>query len=174
MKKIVLTTVSVLALGVNTSFAAEDSATGTAHATLLQPTTIEEVVQMQFGNMLKGNHAVKVDTADNRTGEAAYLIGSTGDKTPKSGKFKIEGTPNQAITISSPADFEVSNGNNAMTVDNVQLKLNGGGDQTGGTDFSGAIKDDGTAELMVGGTLNVTESSPEGDYTGTYDIKVSY
>ena len=45
MKKIVLTTVSVLALGVNASFAAEDSATGTAHATLLQPTTIEEEVQ---------------------------------------------------------------------------------------------------------------------------------
>lgn len=174
MKKLVLTTVSVLALGVNASFAANDSATGTAHATLLEPTTIETVTDMQFGNMLKGNHTVKIDTADNRTGEGAYLIGSTGDKTPKSGKFKIEGTPNQAITITSPASFNVKNGDSQMLVDKVQVKLNGGGDQTGGTDFSGAIKDDGTAELMVGGTLNVEETSTVGDYTGTYDIKVSY
>lgn len=174
MKKLVLTTVSVLALGINASYAAEDSATGTAKATLLSPTSIVEEVQMQFGNMLKGNHAVKIDTADNRTGEGSYLIGSTGDKTPKSGKFKIEGTPNQAITISSPASFNVKNGNSEMLVDKVQVKLNGGADQTGGADFGGNIKADGTAEIMVGGTLNVEETSAVGDYSGTYDIKVSY
>lgn len=171
MKKLVLATVSVLALGINNSYAAEDSATGKAHATLLAPTTIEESKPMQFGNMLKGNHSVEVDTSGNRSGEAQYLIGGTD---PQAGEFSIEGTPNQGITISSPASFEVKNGSNAMVVDQVKMNLNDGGDQTGGTDFSGSIKSDGKATLKVGGTLNVTDQTPEGVYEGTYEVKVSY
>jgi hypothetical protein len=171
MKKIVLATVSVLALGLNNSYAAEDSATGKAHATLLAPTTIEEAKPMQFGNMLKGNHTVEVGTDGTRNGEAQYLIGGID---PQAGEFDIEGTPDQSITISSPASFQVKNGDNAMLVDQVKMNLNDGADQTGGADFTGAIKSDGTAKLKVGGTLNVTDTTLEGVYEGTYEVKVSY
>ncbi|MBE6462142.1 MAG: DUF4402 domain-containing protein [Alphaproteobacteria bacterium] len=171
MKKIFLTTLSVLALGVSNTYAAESSTTGKAHATLLEPTTIKEEVQMQFGNMLKGNHTVEIDTAGNRNGQAQYLIGGI---EPKPGEFLIEGTENQAITIKGPESFEVKDGTNTMTVDNIKMKLNDGGDQNGGQNFTGTIKDDGTAKLVVGGTLNVTDQTPEGVYEGTYDVIVNY
>ncbi len=172
MKKLVLATASVLALGINGANAAEAPATGKAHATVLAPTTIEETVSMQFGNMLKGNHTVELNTSDSRSGEAAYLVGGI---TEKSGEFAIEGTPNQAITITSPAEFTVSNDKgSSMKVDQVKMKLNGGDDKAGGTDFSGNIGDDGKATLKVGGTLNVTEAASEGTYQGTYNVKVSY
>ena len=77
--------------------------------------------------------------------------------------FNVTGAENQSMTIQVSDSVELTGTGDSMTVDNFvtepasNLTLNG---------TSGQIK--------VGADLTVNQGQDEGDYTGTYQVTVSY
>lgn len=166
MKKIyLLAAVSVLTLGCAEVWAAEATGQGNISAKIVAPVTVTEAQALDFGTILAPTDSAKKVTIAAANGarsadDEKMLVGTN---TGKAGLFNVTGAENQSMTIQVSDSVELTGTGDSMTVDNFvtepasKLTLNG---------TSGQIK--------VGADLTVNQGQDEGDYTGTYQVTVSY
>lgn len=166
MKKIyLLAAVSVLTLGYAEVWAAEATGQGNISAKIVAPVTVTEAQALDFGTILAPTDSAKKVTIAAANGarsadDEKMLVGTN---TGKAGLFNVTGAENQSMTIQVSDSVELTGTGDSMTVDNFvtepasKLTLNG---------TSGQIK--------VGADLTVNQGQDEGDYTGTYQVTVSY
>lgn len=169
MKKIyLLAAVSVLTLGCAEVWAAEATGQGNISAKIVAPVTVTEAQALDFGTILaptSGTKKVKISATDGSRsvdgGDNGILVSTN---TGKAGLFNVTGAENQRMTINLPGSTTLTGASgDPMKVDNftsdkgTELTLDG----TSGT-------------FQVGADLTVNQGQDEGDYTGTYQVTVSY
>lgn len=174
-KYLSLIAVSTLALGVGDAYAASTSASGTATATILAASGIAKGDDLNFGNMLKGSsHTVTVNTSGARSGtDEGQLVGGG---TVQAGTFSITGVAGLPVTITVPSTITLKHETQTtktLNVSNVLMKVGTGAEQAAGS-VDAIIPGEGGLSLAVGGSLAVTTSVPEGRYSGTYTVTMSY
>lgn len=143
--------------------AASATGTGDAKAKIVTPVTATKTQDLNFGSMLGEANTVTVSHAGARTATTSSALVNDGN-TPTAGRFTVTGPNNQPITVSLPANATVTSSTNSMTISNFT------------SDKSGSQSLDGTGNLTIniGADLAVTANQPEGDYTGTYQINITY
>ena len=167
MKKIyLLAAVSVLTLGYAEVWAAEATGQGNISAKIVAPVTVTEAQALDFGTILAPTDSTKKVTIAAANGarsadDEKMLVGTN---TGKAGLFNVTGAENQRMTINLPSSTTLTGASgDPMKVDNftsdkgTELTLDG----TSGT-------------FQVGADLTVNQGQDEGDYTGTYQVTVSY
>jgi hypothetical protein len=154
----------VLAASNNTS-----QVNGTAAAAVVVPSTMTNLGDMRFGNLVQPSTAGTltlsptgaVTTSGGVSGNQAIAQGSTG---PSPGTFSITAGSNQVFTVFGPITFSISSGASTMPV----------------TLLTGALQkqsNNGTTAnylLSVGGTLSVGANQAIGTYVGSYTLLTVY
>lgn len=83
---------------------------------------------------------------------------------PTHGIWEIAGDPFSQVQVSFPASsVTITDGSHNMTLDQLD---------TGGQNFT--LDADGVRRFAVRATLHVSADQPAGDYSGTYEVTVSY
>jgi hypothetical protein len=144
---------------------------GTAKTAVLGPVAMLNTAPLDFGGIIPaGGGTVIVDAqAGTRTGTGVVLAGGT----VSNARFIATGTPNQVVTISlNPMPIVITNGANAMSINQIRVSVNGGGPQPVGPNANlGPL---GVINYAVGGRLNVAANQADGVYTGTFTLTMDY
>jgi hypothetical protein len=159
---------AVAAISVASSALAQASATtsATASATIAQPIAVAKASDLQFGRVIRpstGQTTVYAVAASN--GAASTTGGDgifSGGTTPTRAVFTVTGEGGQAFNITS--DPSVTTG--GVTITLVKSGATGSLDGT-----AGAV---GTATFGVGGNVTLTDASPTGVKSGSFNVTVTY
>lgn len=157
-KAAVLGTVLAVAGFTGTAAHAAD-ATADARARVLQQVTVTFVRDLDFGSLVSGAAAstVTVTPAGARTCGAGLTCAGT----PAAAAWTVNGTAAQVVTVSVPANINITGPGAPMAVSFTRsaatLTLAAGG-----------------VPLTMGGTLTVGANQVEGTYSGTFTSVVNY
>ena len=168
MKKILALSVVLLAFSAGAFAQLSDVATATA--TIVTPLSIDNTVNMNFGNVAVGGSAgtvVLTPAGVRSTTGGCALPTVTGTVTAAT--FNIAGQSGTVYTITMPAGATtITSGSNTMTVDNWQSSLVPTAFRT--------LPVGGTEALNIGATLNVAANQPTGTYiSGTpFTVSINY
>ena len=145
--------------------------TGSARAQVVTPAQVQPLAHLRFGTMARPTTAGTVAIDEN--GTIVTTGGVTGnlvvpEPTPGRGPamFRVRGDGARAFLLKLPNRIDISNGSATMRVD--QFRANAS--TTGSTRFDGA----GFFDLQVGGRLNVGANQALGNYSGTFNVTVTY
>lgn len=173
MKKIfLLAAVSVFALGVSQVSATETTGTGNAKATIITSVkvTADSSQPLDFGEIIStvDSNDVTVDATNNTRSASLGEASLSNGRIPSAGKFKVEGSPAAAVTISSTdiTSSGLTGNGDTMALDNFTV---------GGTTSDVLTLDtEGNGEFTVGGTLHVNAAQKPGEYEGDYTVTATY
>ena len=144
------------------------SASATGSTTIVQPITITKTADLFFGRIVKPVSGTAGVQMFNNIDELNLEVGVVGLDEPVSrAKFTIEGEGGQAVSVSVPGSFTMSQG--AETLD-VVLEPDLGASVT----LSNALGSSGTAALNIGGYFYVPSDTPSGVYSGSFTVTVAY
>ena len=171
MKRILLTSGAMLAAALTTPAFAQDSDTADADGstTIIQPLTIAKDADLSFGRIVKpstGTGTVTIADSADTVSAGSGAVALTGIATSRA-KFTIDGEGAQGITITVPADFDLVNGTDTIT---VTLDA----DRPASDTLDGTLGGDGTRALNVGGSFSLPDSVSTGEYTGQFTVTVAY
>ena len=153
---------------------AQSTDQGAAQARVVQGLNITKVDDLAFGQIVAGDAGGTV-TINSATGNATQLGGARMlPSTRHRGKF----TSNAQLGV-----LFIINGDPAVTL----VRNGGGGSMTATLNYSPAsgiglvglitvnlVAISPTQEIDVGGTLTVAGNQPPGDYSGTFDVTITY
>lgn len=157
-----------LALTATPALAVGPNQNSTATARITKPLTLTYVRDLNLGTIvLSGAGAWTGATVGiSRAGAFACANSNvTCSGTTQTAQYKITGTNNQAVTVNSP-NVTMTNQNDGistvlLTVDNPGT-VNLGNSGTAGLTFD------------LGGNITVASTTPDGTYTGTFNVTVNY
>ena len=145
------------------------SVTTTGTTTIIQPVTITQNSALAFGTIVRpasGTGTVSIGTnADTvtTTGGAVVLRGTT-----TRARYTVSGEGGETVSVTVPATFALSKaGAPDLT---VTLDRN----PTGNLTLSNALGATGTANLAIGGSFSISNTTATGDYTGTFTVNAAY
>ncbi len=142
------------------------TASSVAKAITLRPLSILKLRDLDFATSISGatNGTIVVDpTSDARTTTGGVTAAGG---TPQAAQFYTYGGPLQNVQVSRGPLPVLNRVGGGATMNVTGLTLNGPTLR-----FLNAA---GLLDLRVGGTLNVTANKLPGDYSGTFDIIVTY
>ena len=119
---------------------------------------------LNFGTMSVGANGVVVNPAGQRSGGEGYLI--TDSNTPQAATIKLSHQPDVAgrvVTVTQIPDTTIANGSSTIPVTSLTPSSTT-------TTLTTAAHDD----FTVGGTLGNTADKDGGEYTGNFDVTISY
>lgn len=163
---------SVPVLCTKVSGASDSFATGgcgsIVSARILRSIAVAKASDLRFGTLVRGAGSVALTPTGTRsvTGMAGIVPGSVG----AAAKFDVTGEGGQAITVTVPASFDLTNGSSTLTVTTSNDLPGGSSAQT----LGGSIGTDSTLRVGVGGSLTLSPSTPSGNYTGSLTVTASY
>ncbi len=171
-KKIILAaTAASLFFGATAASADTESATATAN--ILEAITVTKVNDLAFGTIVVGttggNVTMSNDGVDTRGCGTLTCSG-----TATAAEFTVDGTGDEAITVTVPATVVLSDGSDnplTTTVDENNYMTATLSSNMAATD---TIDSDGSSDLFVGGSLAVAGGQASGAYTGTFNVTVNY
>ena len=144
---------------------ASSTATATATANIVQPITINKLVDLDFGDIAAGP-AIGTVTIDpvtlTRSAVGGVILIATNDG--HEANFEITGQALATFSIVLPSSIIISSGSDDMTVNNFVSDLG----------LTSALDALGEATLNVGADLQVGINQAPGLYTGTFDVTVAY
>ncbi|MDB5476653.1 MAG: hypothetical protein JWP49_2164 [Phenylobacterium sp.] len=168
-RKLALASISaVTAAAMATAALAQATATtsATASATVAQPIAVAKTSDLQFGRVIRpsaGNTTIYTVAASSGATSTSGGDGIfSGNATPTRAVFTVTGEGGQAFNISS--DPSITTGGVTIT-----LVRSGGTGTLDGT--AGAL---GTATFGVGGNVTLTDASPTGVKSGSFNVTVTY
>lgn len=170
-RKLLLTSVTVAALSAvgSQAFAAGNTATTSASAsvTVFQPISVTKASDLAFGRVIRpsaGNTTTYVVDATNGGASVAGGDGvfTTGGGSVTRAVFNVNGEGGQGFTIAS--DASVING--GVTINLVKSGATG--------TLQGSLGTTGTASFGVGGNVVLSDTSPTGTKTGSFNVTVTY
>lgn len=155
------------------SVSAQDTATADAEAEVLQPIGVVAVDEWNFGEfVMTPGETASIEFQPNGSIICSRTQYCGGTQQP--GTFLASGSANATFQISSPGNFNLSDGaGNLMEVINVQFV---GTDVTVQSYFNSTSFFDTSGErpFTIVGVLTVPADSPAGLYEGQYDVSVEY
>ena len=165
MKKILATAgaIAMLALTTSPAQAATPTQQATATARIYTPLSITFARNLDFGVVVLNNTTFAAEAV---TISQAGVVGCgagvnmTCSGTPTSASYTLQGSAGAVVAVSSPG-FNLSNG-----ASNLAFTPN----------FPGTVTLDGTGAgtVNLGGSINVAGATPEGVYTGTFNVTANY
>lgn len=137
-------------------------------AKILRSIAVVKSSDLRFGTLIRGAGSISLSPAGSRSaaGQASFAPGSSA----AAARFDVTGEGGQAIDVTVPATFTLSNGTTTLT---VTTSNNLPGDTSSQT-LGGAIGTDATLTVGVGGTIPLTATTPSGTYTGSFTVTASY
>ncbi|RED17043.1 DUF4402 domain-containing protein [Parasphingopyxis lamellibrachiae] len=164
-RRMALPAVAFLLLTTAPAYAA--SVDSNAETEILQPLTLTQISVLDFGSIVPGNVAGRINIRRNDgtcvAQGGAMLVGTNCQR----GEFLITGPSRQRVRVTTaPAPITLSRlgGGASMTMDRVRIngrankRLNAAGERT----------------FYVSGRLLVGANQAEGVYDGTFDVTVDY
>jgi hypothetical protein len=158
--------VAGLALSATGAFA-QSSATASANATarIIAPITLAQVTDLNFADVVSAAAGTVVLPP---VGARSFTGGATAGSATgvAAASFTVGGQASATYAITLPAGtITITSGaGDIMTV----------GTFTSSPSGTGTLSGTGSQTLLVGGTLNVGASQPQGTYTGTFNVTVAY
>ena len=107
---------------------------------------------------------VTVSPLGSRSAAGGVLPVTVGSALPAAGQFTITGDPDTVYSIDLPTSVILSDGTHTMLVDGFNSS----------PQSTGALGPTGAQTLKVGATLHVSSAQAQGQYTGSYDVEVTY
>lgn len=131
--------------------------------TIAEKLGISTKQDINFGAMMSPSSDGTVTLSYNGQRSATGGIYLMNNADVSQGIFTIDGTAGRTVYVSLPSEVFIYSGGNALSVNNFTAST--------GTQFTLASD---MADMHIGATLNVPANAPEGDYSGTYTVTVSY
>src|SRR4051812_18787708 len=155
----------LLSFGASPAFAVSPATQATATARIYKPLTISFVQNLDFGTLVlagAGVWAGQVISID----QTGVLTGCGGNVTcsgaPQPAKYKLVGTNNAVVTITSPG-FNLTGPGPLAFTPNAPATINlGAAGSTTGVTFG------------IGGSITLASSTPDGVYTGNFLVTADY
>lgn len=174
MKRIVRIVMVASVMSVMTfSVKAQSTVTQNIGVSIVQAIELTAGQQLHFGTMSVPKNIVKVtvDPAGLRTADVpANVDFLSGAPVAQNAVFTVTGSANAAYSIQLPASITLSDGGtNSITVDTFTAVSD-----SDGAGLTGTIDGTGNDSFNVGATLNLASSQAQGNYSGTFDVTVSY
>ncbi|MBW0006804.1 MAG: DUF4402 domain-containing protein [Sphingomonas sp.] len=136
-------------------------ATGTAR--IYKPLTITKIQDLDFGTVILGAGAFTGETVTVSTAGAVTCGSGTGKITcsgsPKSAKFRLVGTANANVTLTSPGFNLTGPSTLAVTPSSTSQTV---------TLTAGPL------DVSLGASVSVASTTPDGIYTGTWTVTADY
>ncbi len=168
-KVIVLSCLLALFSSGNKAQAAEGRATATILTAISasKNTNTDTNGDLAFGVIVPGESSGTVTispSTSNRTRNGGVVLVAS---TSGAASFNISGAANAVYTVTLPDTdtINISSGSNIMKVQSFTVYPPSGSAKLGA---------DGLAIFTVGGTLQIEPNQPPGNYTGTFQVTVSY
>ena len=165
MKKILATAgaLAVLALTASPAHAATPTQQATATARIYTPLSITFARNLDFGVIVLNNTTFAAEAVSiNAAGTVACGggVNMTCSGSPASARYTLAGSAGAVVAVSSPG-FNLVNGANNLPFT---------------PSFPATVTLDGTGagEVLLGGSINVAGNTPEGVYTGTFNVTANY
>jgi hypothetical protein len=169
-----LLALGLLVFGFAANSFAQETASATSSATVIQPITITKNVDMNFGNISLQAGATGTVVLNPTTGLRSTTGGITlpvTNGTVTAASFGITGANGYAFGFTLPTSvlLTIAGGGSTMTANNFTSNLAGAGSG------SSTLSNTGVATLIVGATLNVTAAQTAGTYISpAFDVTVNY
>jgi hypothetical protein len=142
------------------------TATAQVNASVIKPLGLTSTRDMTFGSLLLGtgtwtNESVTIDQNGALTCPSDVACSGT----PTSALFKVSGSNNMSVTISAPDVTMVNAANSSQT---IVMHPN--------APASVAVNNSGPngATFGVGGSMTLSSTTPDGNYSGTLTVTVNY
>ncbi len=158
---------AALAVAAQTANAASPATQATANAKIYRPLTISSVQNLNFGLIVLtaanfSGEIVSLSQAGTLTCGSAPGVLLTCSGTPQAAQYKLVGTNNAIVTISSPG-FNLTGPGTLAFTPNAPTSVNlGSAGSTTGVIFS------------VGGSITLASTTPDGVYTGIFQVTANY
>ncbi|HEY0627028.1 MAG TPA: DUF4402 domain-containing protein [Allosphingosinicella sp.] len=152
---------------------ATNSVNTTSTTTIIRPVTISQNNALVFGRIVRPT-----------SGTSTVTISSTSDTPSQSGanviflgtgqsraKYTVAGEGGQVVTV------DLGTGTfNLQRSGAPDIPVTLSRDPAGNLTLGGSLGDvaNGTAPLNIGGSFAISDSTPTGDYTGTFTVTVAY
>ncbi|GAP42598.1 hypothetical protein TBC1_11730 [Lentimicrobium saccharophilum] len=168
MKKVTIILTGVILMAISAiNVNAQNTATETAEAsaTIHQHLSLSKDVDLAFGGIITdtdgGTVAIPATSAGtpNYNGLPAQLATTT-----SAAKFTASGQDGATFDITLPTSATITNGSESMIIDNF----------ISSTGNDGVVLSGGATEFFVGATLNIAAGQAAGEYTGEFDVTVTY
>ncbi len=148
---------------------ASDSTSATGSVTIIRPITITKSADLAFGRIVKptsGTGAVAIANSGDSVTAGSGAVALSGITTSRA-KFTVDGEGGQAVTVTVPANFSMTNGANSIS---VTLDP----DVSGSATLSNALGSAGSKAVNIGGTFSLPDTQASGAYSGTFNVTVAY
>jgi hypothetical protein len=169
MKKLLATlgAFAVLAMTASAAEAVTPSAQANATAKIYKPLTIAKTKDLNFGTIVLVGAAFANETVTVATTGAVTCGTGGGNITcggaPTAAKFHLVGSNNAAVTVTSPAFNIAGPATLAVTPTSTTQTVN-----LGATGNSTGI------DVLLGGSITLASSTPDGVYTGIWTVTADY
>lgn len=170
MKKLtsIIAIAFLMTLGFN---AVADNNTATSNATasakIMTPITINTESHLQFGTFSSTGNAgtvtIEASLAGTRTSDPSITLSALDNG--GSASYTVTGEANATYVITLPSSITISDGTNSMDIDNFTSNHD---------ENIGTLNASGSEIIFVGATINVDANQAAGEYSGSYDVTVSY
>jgi hypothetical protein len=142
------------------------TATAQVNASVIKPLGLTSTRDMAFGSLLLGTGTWSNETVSiTQTGTLTCPTDVTCSGTVTSALFKVSGSNNMTVSISAPDVTMVNAANSSQT---IVMHPN--------APASVAVNNSGPngATFGVGGSMTLSSTTPDGDYSGTLTVTVNY
>lgn len=160
--------VIVLALCTVPAAAAPVSVSGakpTATVKVLKPLTLAAIRNLDFGTIIMGQLSAPETVSVTAAGRSCGAGSLTCSGTFTTARFRISGTNNQQVLVSTSSPTFTLTGSNGGTLALTPI-------------LPGPVRLDNSGNpgvlIDVGGRFTIAPTTPEGVYSGTIDIQVAY
>jgi hypothetical protein len=137
-------------------------------ANVFRGLSVSQTTALNFGTIVRPTGLLAGVILPASTGDIqVYGTAALSSDPPARGRFTVTGEGGQAVAISIPLGFSMSNGSDTIP---VLLSREGDGNQA----LSNSIGTAGTFSFYVGGAFALTRATAPGVYTGSYTVNVDY
>lgn len=161
IKTILIGIFSIMALNLMSQ---NQSSTSSTSANIIQPISISKTDDLRFGNIvaLSTDESVTIDSDGIRTSSNSLSLPTATPGNISSAKFNVSGLNGATYSIVLPTSFNVTNGSNNMLVHTILSNPTSTG-----------ILINGTQEISVGATINVSANQATGLYINDNSLVVT-
>jgi hypothetical protein len=169
MKKVLIVAgaVSALALTSAPAYAVSPTTQATATARIVQPLTLDSVRNLDLGTIVLSGTAPYTDTVG-ITQAGVFSCGAdvTCSGTTQTAQYTATGTQGQTLTVAGSASIPLVN----QTQVSPNLSLTVAYPVAGSVVLNAA----GTVTFDIGGSIQVSDTTADGVYQGTFDVTADY
>ncbi|MEQ8410395.1 MAG: DUF4402 domain-containing protein [Erythrobacter sp.] len=160
------------AMGMSNAAFAQDTASATATAEVLDALTLDRTSGLDFGTMVVDGAGTVSLAADGTLDCSASDIVCSG--TSAVAAFDVTGTANKAVTINLPTgEIDLTHPDlTAATADEHTIELDAFVSSEAGDEIT--LDGSGDGSFTVGGSIEFDGSEAAGIYTGSFDVSVEY